>query len=90
MSESRRHGLSLVSIGAAACVACCAGPIVALLGSVSLAALASTLFVGIAGLVVAGLALTGTVIARGRRAAAGPAHRPDLVGVAAPTRKVSR
>ena len=91
MSDTRRQRFSLVSIGAAACAACCAGPIIALLAGLSLAGLASTFVIGTAGLVVAGLALTGIVIVRQRRVTATcHATQPDPVRLAAPTRKTSR
>lgn len=90
MSDTRRQGFSVVGIGAAACVACCAGPILAFLGGLSLAGLASTLVIGTAGLVVAALALAGIVIVRRRRATATcKTQQSDPVPVAAPSRKVT-
>lgn len=48
----RQEGFSLLGIGAVACIACCAGPILGVLGGLSLAGLASTALRA-AGLVVA-------------------------------------
>ena len=91
MSDARRQRISPVAIGAAACAACCAGPIIAFLAGLSLAGLASTFVIGTAGLVGAGLALAGIVIVRQRRVT--PTCHPtqaNSVAVAAPTRKTSR
>ena len=88
MKPGSKNGLSLVGLGAAACVACCAGPILAFLGGLGLAGLAGTLVIGFAGLVIAGLALTALLVARRRRVAF---PRPDdsPIPVAAPTRRPS-
>jgi len=60
----------MFGVGAAACAACCAGPILAFLGGLTVVGAVSTLVVGTAGLVVA-LAVGGAyVIARRSRAAA--------------------
>lgn len=65
--HTRRHRFGILGIGAAACVACCIGPLVALLGGLSLAGLASTLLIGAAGLVIAAVAAVGFVVVRRRR-----------------------
>lgn len=89
VSDARRQGFSIVGIGAAACVACCAGPILALLGGMSLAGLASTLVIGTAGVVIAVTALAGILGVRRRRVtAACQTTSPDPVAVATPSRKV--
>ena len=44
--------LQHLGLGAAACVACCAGPILAFLGGLGIAGLASTLLIGAAGLLI--------------------------------------
>ena len=67
MKQARKDGLSVLGIGAAACVACCAGPILAFLGGVSLAGLASTVFIGTAGFVIAAVALAALLVVRRRR-----------------------
>jgi hypothetical protein len=51
-----RDRFGVLGIGAVACLACCAGPVVAFLGGLSLAGLVSTLVIGGAGLLVAGAA----------------------------------
>jgi mercuric ion transport protein len=65
--STRRDGFSLLGVGAVACVACCAGPILAVLGGVSLAGLASTVFIGAAGLVIAVAALAAYFVVRQRQ-----------------------
>lgn len=74
-SSGNRFGM--LGIGVAACAACCAVPILALLGGLSLAGLASTLVIGTSGLVIAAAATTAFVAVRRRRTpsaarAAGP------------------
>jgi mercuric ion transport protein len=59
-------GFRLFGLGAAACVACCAGPILALLGSVGLAGVASTAVIGGAGLLVTALAIAAYLLVRRR------------------------
>jgi mercuric ion transport protein len=67
-ARSARHdGFSLLGVGAVACVACCAGPILAVLGGLSVAGLASTVFIGGAGLVIAFAALAAYVLVRRRQ-----------------------
>jgi len=59
MKKSSKDGFGIVVLGAVACAACCAGPLLAILGGLSLAGLASTLLVGAVGLaafVAAGVA----------------------------------
>ena len=65
--SARREGLGLLGIGAAACVACCAGPILAFLGGLTIAGVASTAVIGIAGLAIAALAAGASLILRRRR-----------------------
>jgi hypothetical protein len=52
--DDRRFGV--LGIGVAACVACCAGPLLAFFGGLGLAGIASTWFVGIGGLALASVA----------------------------------
>jgi hypothetical protein len=56
----------LLGLGALACIACCIGPILGLLGAVGIATIAGTLTFGIAGLAIALLAIP---LLRTRRAA---------------------
>lgn len=87
----RREGIGLIGLGAAACVACCAGPILAFLGGLTLAGAASTLVIGVAGLALAALAAAAWLIVkrRGRdRCAAAPPGEPVSVGT--PSAKVPR
>jgi hypothetical protein len=63
-SENR---FGVLSIAVAACVACCVGPILALLGGLSLAGLASTVVIGSAGVVIALVAGIALVAVRRRR-----------------------
>jgi hypothetical protein len=75
--NERTAGFSLLGIGAAACAACCAGPILAFLGGLSLAGLASTLVFGTVGLVVAvGAAVAVLLIARRRSSSCGVDQAP--------------
>lgn len=71
LNPTSKDGLGVIGFGAAACVACCAGPILAFLGGVSVAGLASTWLIGAGGFIIAGLAATAFLIVRhrGRRSA---------------------
>ncbi len=64
--SGRRDGLSIVGLGAAACVACCAGPLLAFLGGLTIAGTVSTVFVGAAGLLVAAAGATAFIVVRSR------------------------
>jgi hypothetical protein len=89
VSKTSKDGFSILGLGAAACIACCAGPILAFLGGLSLAGAAATWFIGGAGLVVAGIAAVAYLYVRTRRSRAcatdaGPVQPVEL------TRKASR
>lgn len=88
--SGRREGLGLLGLGAAACVACCAGPILALLGGLTIAGLAGTLVIGVAGLAVTAIAAVTwlTVKRRSRQACRAATDQP--VTVAAPTARARR
>ena len=58
---SRRE---ILGFAAAACVACCIGPILGVLAALGLA---STLLIGAAGLIIAGAAATSFVLVRRKR-----------------------
>lgn len=83
---SQRQGLSFLGLGAAACVACCIGPIVAFLGGLSLAGFASTVWLGGGGLAVGVAAAAGWLVLR-RRRRDGCAVESGPIRVAAPTRR---
>lgn len=70
MNRASKDRLSLVGVGAAACVACCAAPVLAFLGGLSIAGIAGVWLIGGAGLVIAAVA-AGTYVVLGRR---GRAH----------------
>ena len=60
MSKPERDGsFSIVGLGIAACVACCAEPILAVLGGVTIAGIASAWVIGGAGLIIAVVAAVG-------------------------------
>jgi hypothetical protein len=85
-TPDRKHGgLRLLGVGAAACVACCAGPVLAFLGGLGVAGVASAVLVGATGLLVPAAAIVAIVVVRrGARCAV-----PDNTGpvrVAAPAR----
>jgi hypothetical protein len=86
MKQAHRDGLSVVGMGAAACVACCAGPTLAILGGLGLAGLASALLIGTAGLVIAAVALPALLVTRRRRNEC-PVSDDSPTPVAAPTRR---
>jgi mercuric ion transport protein len=85
MSDPANRSFGLLGIGAAACIACCAGPILAFLGGLGVAGALATVIVGGLGLVVAALAATASLVARRRRAACAVPHAD--VPIAAPTRR---
>jgi hypothetical protein len=88
MSDERKERFGIIGIGAAACAACCAGPILAFLGGLSLAGLASTLLIGTLGLAVFVSSGAGYLVVRRRRQTACAPPSIEPVSVAAPTRKV--
>jgi hypothetical protein len=81
--------LGVLGVGAVACVACCAGPILALLaGGLSAAELASTVFIGGVGVVIVVVAATALLVLRRRRANdTCVVEAAALVPVGAPRRK---
>lgn len=81
--QKAKGGLGALGLGAIACVACCAGPLLAILGGVTIAGLAGTMLLGVASLVVAGAGAIAFFLVRQRRRAASCAV--DAGPVAAPT-----
>jgi hypothetical protein len=74
-----------VGVGLAACAVCCAGPIVAILGTLGLAGLSTTFVIGWIGLLVAAATIIAYIVLRRRQAScAAPA---TTVNVATPTRR---
>lgn len=85
----KRDGFGVFGIGVAACVACCAAPIVALLGGLSLAGAVGSLFIGVSGLVVTLAAGVGYLIARRQRTrSVCSTESAEPVSVAAPVRRI--
>jgi membrane protein implicated in regulation of membrane protease activity len=85
MTAARKDGLGILGVGAAVCVACCAGPILAFVAGLGLAGIAGTVFVGGAtlGIVAATAAAVALVVVRRRRArstCAPDADEPVAVG----------
>lgn len=77
MTEDNNRGFRVLGIGAAACLACCAGPILAFLGGLGIAGLASTLLIGAGGLLITVVALVAFIVVRRRRTTcATPEHGP--------------
>lgn len=55
--SSKKDGATIVRIGAAACAACCAGPILGFLGAIGLGTVTSVFVFGAAGLLVAAIGI---------------------------------
>jgi hypothetical protein len=86
MKQSDGSGAGMLGLGAVACLACCAGPVLAFLGGLGVAGLASAVFIGGVGLAVTAAAIAAFVVVdRGRSSCPVPDERP--VAVAAPTRR---
>jgi hypothetical protein len=67
--QPRKNDFSVLGLGVAACAACCAGPILAVLGGIGIAGLASAWIIGGVGIVVALLAGLAYLAVRRRRSA---------------------
>jgi len=67
MKGPGKEGLAVLGLGAAACVACCAGPILAFLGGIGIAGVAGFWLVGGGGLVIAALAAIAFLVVRRRQ-----------------------
>lgn len=79
--RTMRDAGGVLGLGVAACAACCAGPILALLGGLSILGFASTAVIGVAGLIIGALALVALLAMRRRRAAASSARTEGPVPV---------
>jgi glycerol-3-phosphate acyltransferase PlsY len=86
MKQADGSGAGILGFGAVACLACCAGPILAFLGGLGVAGLASTLFIGGVGVAVTAAAIAAFVVVR-RRGSSCPAADEGPVAVAAPTHR---
>jgi hypothetical protein len=75
----------ILGLGALACLACCLGPILGLLGAIGVATMAGTLAFGVAGLTVALLAIPPIRKHRQRPICATPLDHDHDVAVATPT-----
>jgi hypothetical protein len=65
-----KQGAGILGLGAAACVACCAGPIIAFVGGIAAVGAIGTMFVGLSALLVAAIAIAVVLVVRRRRPAA--------------------
>ena len=82
--SAKKDGATIIGVGAAACVACCAGPILGFLAAIGIGTTLGVALFGIAGLAIAGVGALLLVRRRGGRAAAcTPA--PVSVPLAMPT-----
>jgi glycerol-3-phosphate acyltransferase PlsY len=68
----KRDGTAAVGVGVAACVACCAGPILGFLGAIGLGTLAGVFLFGVAGLAVAAIGIVVLVLRRQRASVVRP------------------
>ena len=82
----KREGAAIVGVGAAACAACCAGPILGFLGAIGLGTISGVLLFGAAGMLVAGVGVAALTLRRRRRITTCATAR-EAVAVAMPTIK---
>jgi hypothetical protein len=82
--SSKKDGAAIAGIGAAACAACCAGPILGFLSAIGLGTLTGVVLFGVAGLLVAAIGAA-ILVARGRRRSRACATAPEIVAVDMPT-----
>ena len=80
-SDTTSQGAGLLGIGAAACAACCAGPIIGVLAAAGLLTVAAYIVTGLAGLAIAVPLATLAIRRRGRRCRTPPG--PMLVELGA-------
>ncbi len=62
-----KDAATVVGLGAAACAACCAGPIIGVVAALGLGAIAATWLFGLVGLVAVGVVATAVMHRRGTR-----------------------
>lgn len=83
-----RQALGRGGVAAAACVACCAPPIIAALGVTAGLAVTAGVFLGLAAAIAVVLTGGAWIFSRTRRhVTCGESEHPELVSVAAPTRR---
>lgn len=82
----RRAGLGVLGVGAAACAACCAGPVLGFLAATGIATVLGAVVFGVVGLVVV-LAVAAVLYQRRRRRAQHCAPTIGTVPVDAPQLK---
>lgn len=80
----KKENVTIVGVGAAACVACCAGPIIGFLAAIGIGTAAGFALFGTISLVLGVLALA-FVVRRRRRRAATCSPTPAAVAVERPT-----
>lgn len=85
-APSPKAGLRVLGIGAAACAACCAGPILGFLAATGIASVLSAVVLGVVGL-VAVLAIAAVLLVRRRRQAHECTPTQGAVALAAPQLK---
>ena len=81
-TESAGPGFkSTLGIATLACVACCIGPILAVVGAIAALGVVSTIFIGAAGLLIAAAAIAAFVVVRRRSRHTSCSAAPELVAV---------
>lgn len=81
-NPNTRHGpRRIIGFGAAACVACCAGPLLAAIGAIGLTATFTTVAFGIGGFIVLAAAVPLALRLRRRRTCALPPDGPTSVAM---------
>lgn len=83
--SARKDGVAVAGVGAVACVACCTGPILGLLGAIGLGTVTGVLVFGIVGLLVTTIGIAVFTVRRRRRNTACTAGS-EVVAVEMPTR----
>ena len=80
----KKENATIVGVGAAACVACCAGPIIGFLAAIGIGTAAGFALFGTISLVIGALAVA-FVVRRSRRRAATCSTTPTTIAVEMPT-----
>lgn len=85
-TANAKSGLGVVGVGAAACAACCAGPILGFLAATGVASLLGAVMFGVLGLVLV-LTVAAVLWQRRRRQRCAPPDPSGPTPVAAPQRR---